>query len=330
MQVLRLSNFTSRPTLKSIQALVMLVSFLTNSGRFVDAWSLCGLTIHLAHSVGLHSNLQFLDLALTSRESLVRRNLWWWLLYTDQEYFMTLGRPLNIPGTRDCPPPDSLTTDPLASDRHHHSFLDPSLAPEPSPQLPSHQPPPSPVVLRSRQIVIEFCLALIDAFILFYERVPSLLVHWTIGQQSFNACKIFLLDAIDTGGLENIERLELANLIFIEIDKSRMHRLTGLAMIRIAEGLTQLQRTREARKKCEAEISRVVRICLSLDNASRRARLINSCNSSRRSRESVPRTLYFRLIAIIGVASGFADQVYSESLDARTAQNRTRQVSRIL
>lgn len=114
MQALRLASFTSRPTLKCIKVMIMLAPYLTNSGRFLDAWSFSGLTIRLAHSVGLHRNPRLLDPAPTLRESAVRRNLWWWLLHMDQEYAMTLGRPLGISGVGDCPPPDPLTTDPVA------------------------------------------------------------------------------------------------------------------------------------------------------------------------------------------------------------------------
>jgi hypothetical protein len=92
----------------------MLAPYLTNSGRFLDAWSISGLTIRLAHSVGLHRNPRFLDPAPSLRESTVRKNLWWWLLHMDQEYSMTLGRPLGISGIGDCPAPEPLTTDPVA------------------------------------------------------------------------------------------------------------------------------------------------------------------------------------------------------------------------
>lgn len=114
MQALRLASFTSRPTLRGIQTMTMLAPYLTNSGRFLDAWSLSGMTIRLAHSIGLHRDPRFLDPAPSLRECTVRKNLWWWLLHMDQEYSMTLGRPLGISGIGDCPPPDPLTTDPVA------------------------------------------------------------------------------------------------------------------------------------------------------------------------------------------------------------------------
>jgi hypothetical protein len=113
MQALRMASFMSRPTLLGIQTLMMLGPYLINSGRFLDAWTLSGTTIRLAQSMGLHRNPKYLDPAPPSqRECAMRQTLWWWLLHMDQEYSMTLGRPLGISGIGDCPPPDELTTDP--------------------------------------------------------------------------------------------------------------------------------------------------------------------------------------------------------------------------
>lgn len=113
MQALRLASFMHKPSLLGIQALMMIGPFLTNSGRFLDAWTLFGTTIRLAHSMGLHRNPKYLDPAPpTQRECSLRQTLWWWMLHMDQEYSMTLGRPLGISGLGDCPPPLELTTDP--------------------------------------------------------------------------------------------------------------------------------------------------------------------------------------------------------------------------
>ncbi|THY33808.1 hypothetical protein D6D00_00611, partial [Aureobasidium pullulans] len=343
MQALRLASFTSRPTLRGIQTMTMLAPYLTNSGRFLDAWSLSGMTIRLAHSIGLHRDPRFLDPAPSLRECTVRKNLWWWLLHMDQEYSMTLGRPLGISGIGDCPPPDPLTTDPVAlrlseffdqltilgrqilssnqltdskidmytnrlialwdtmpdslqfnkswikeeteipewpmetratisyCNIHNYIILlnrqriennrnSPDYRPS-SPRLrqfstmpefffqpASHPSSPIPLIPRGRPLVIDSSLALLDAFRFFHKRVPSALVDWTIGQQAFNACMILLLDAIDCESLEHIERVEAAHMIFVEMDKAEMHQLTGLAMSRIAEGLTHVREAYEARK----------------------------------------------------------------------------------
>ena len=110
MQALRIGSFMSRPTLLGIQALVMMGPYLTNSGRFLDAWTLFGTTIRLAQSIGLHRHPKFLDPTPSLRECIVRRTLWWWMLHMDQQYSVTLGRPLGISGIGDCPPPQPLTT----------------------------------------------------------------------------------------------------------------------------------------------------------------------------------------------------------------------------
>ena len=112
MQALRMASFMNRPTLLGIQALIMMGPYLTNSGRFLDAWTLFGTTIRLAQSIGLHRHPKYLDPApLTQRECNMRQTLWWWMLHMDQQYSMTLGRPLGISGIGDCPPPYELTTD---------------------------------------------------------------------------------------------------------------------------------------------------------------------------------------------------------------------------
>lgn len=112
MQALRLASFMNTPTLLGIQTLVMIGPYLTNSGRFLDAWTLFGTTIRLAHSIGLHRDPKVLESAPQLRESMIRRTLWWWMLHMDQQYSVTLGRPLGISGIGDCQPPEPLTTNP--------------------------------------------------------------------------------------------------------------------------------------------------------------------------------------------------------------------------
>lgn len=90
----------------------MIGPYLTNSGRFLDAFTLFGTTIRLAHSIGLHRDPKLLDPVPPLRESTIRRTLWWWMLHMDQQYSVTLGRPLGISGFGDCPPPEPLTTNP--------------------------------------------------------------------------------------------------------------------------------------------------------------------------------------------------------------------------
>ncbi|KAF1990356.1 hypothetical protein K402DRAFT_417802 [Aulographum hederae CBS 113979] len=107
---LRMASFMNRPTLLAIQTLVTLSPYMTNSGRFLDAWTLFGSTIRLAQSMGLHRNPKVLDPVPTPDECYARQSLWWWILHVDQQFSMTLGRPLGASGIGDCPPPEPLTT----------------------------------------------------------------------------------------------------------------------------------------------------------------------------------------------------------------------------
>ncbi|KAL8942820.1 MAG: hypothetical protein Q9216_001435 [Gyalolechia sp. 2 TL-2023] len=113
MQCLRLGSFCSRPKLLTVETLVMLGPYLTNSGRFLDAWALFGTTIRLAQSVGLHRDPDRLNPPVPPKEAAARRSLWWWIMYMDQQYSITLGRPLGISSMGDCPPPEPLVQDPV-------------------------------------------------------------------------------------------------------------------------------------------------------------------------------------------------------------------------
>jgi hypothetical protein len=75
---LRLSNFFLRPSLDSLQALLILGLVLTNDMKAEASWACLGLTCRLAQALGLHrgpgENARF----LTSTESdLPRRRLWY-------------------------------------------------------------------------------------------------------------------------------------------------------------------------------------------------------------------------------------------------------------
>ena len=48
-----------------------------------------------------------------SEQVMVRKSLWWWMLHLDQQYSMTLGRPLGISSIGDCPAPEPLVPDPI-------------------------------------------------------------------------------------------------------------------------------------------------------------------------------------------------------------------------
>ncbi|KAL1596345.1 hypothetical protein SLS60_008990 [Paraconiothyrium brasiliense] len=355
MQALRMASFMHKPSLLSIQALIMIGPFLTNSGRFLDAWTLFGTTIRLAHSIGLHRHPKYLDPAPpTQRECSIRQTIWWWMLHMDQEYSMTLGRPLGISGIGDCPPPHELTTNPqmlrfgefanhftllarqiLSSDRLNNSKIDeftdqlrnlldtmpemlqfdetwldknkevpewplgtmaagascpnqvhhshPLLthivfyckthtylillnrqrigketaqffppqhvsttraAPssfQPSNAYPSAPDAPKPS-LRGRALVLSSSQDLLTAFLFFHLRVPAAQITWTMGQQAFNSCMILLLDAMETGDLSRIEKVEKAYVVFQQLEKNGVHELASMAVERVSWGLAELGR----------------------------------------------------------------------------------------
>ncbi|KAF2110985.1 fungal-specific transcription factor domain-containing protein [Lophiotrema nucula] len=337
-QALRIACFTSRPTLLGIQALIMIGPYLTNSGRFLDAWTLFGTTIRMAQSIGLHRHPKYLDPAPpTQRECQIRQQLWWWMLHMDQQYSMTLGRPLGISGIGDCPSPHELAIDTthlrfgewvrdftvlarqiLSSDRltntkideftdslrgrletmpealqFNENWLDESteipewplgataaayycqthnymillnrqrfdkhgsvnytlttplsatdpFAPSFSPVSGSMSSQPSSAIkstLRGRALVLSSAQDLLTAFLFFYHRLPPALICWTLGQQSFNACMILILDALETRNLDRIDKVERAYVVFVELQKKGVHKLAELAVERISLGLSTL------------------------------------------------------------------------------------------
>ena len=356
MQALRISSFMHKPSLLAIESLVMIGPFLTNSGRFLDAWALFGTTIRLAQAIGLHRHPKYLNPApLTQRECSTRQTLWWWMLHMDEQYSMTLGRPLGISGMGDCPPPHELTTDPqmlrfgefinhftilarqiLSGDQLTNAKIDGytdllngllETMPEmlqfneswiekgdellewplsamaagtfivfintlacahklevyyckthtylillnrqrtdnhsdhsqtPSAKMPSFRSVnvtssshPSPdastqTSLRGRPLVLKSSEEILVAFLFFYKRAPALLISWTISQQAFNSSMILLLDALETGNLMYIARVQQTYAIFVQLQKNGIHKLAALAVEKLSWGLVQLGKNMEA------------------------------------------------------------------------------------
>jgi hypothetical protein len=113
MQALRLGSFMNTPTLLAVQALIIIGPYLVNSGRLMDAWTLFGTTIRIAHSIGMHRDPRLLNPIPSSSECMMRRSTWWMMLHMDQQYSVTLGRPLGISGIGDCAPPETMVVDPV-------------------------------------------------------------------------------------------------------------------------------------------------------------------------------------------------------------------------
>ena len=52
MQALRIASFMNRPTLLAVETLIMMGSYLTDCGKFIDASAIFGITVRLAQSIG--------------------------------------------------------------------------------------------------------------------------------------------------------------------------------------------------------------------------------------------------------------------------------------
>jgi hypothetical protein len=95
----------------------------------------------------------------------------------------------------------------------------------------------SPSKPRGRPLVISSSLCLLHAFVFVYQRLPAVLVYWTIGQQAFNGAMILLLDALETGDGTHIFRVEQTFVIFCELESKGVHNLAGLAKEHLSWGL---------------------------------------------------------------------------------------------
>ena len=91
-----------------------------------------------------------------------------------------------------------------------------------------------------------------------------------MGQQAFNSCMILLLDAMETGELSRIDKVEKAYVVFQQLEKNGVHDLASMAVERVSWGLAELRRmtsapdthvrtraplvTREGGSRCDAEM----------------------------------------------------------------------------
>ncbi|KAK6359499.1 hypothetical protein TWF696_000654 [Orbilia brochopaga] len=105
-QTLRIMGFSSRPDSATLMTLLMMLPYLTNSGRCSDAWVVHGMGIRVAQSMGYHRDPRLLRPAPTPTDAHVRRILWWWVLYQDVHLSMIFGRPLGVSGIGDVLPPE--------------------------------------------------------------------------------------------------------------------------------------------------------------------------------------------------------------------------------
>lgn len=81
-ECLRLTNFFARPTIETIQTLLILGNVLSNNMNAGVAWALIGLTMRLAQSLGIHTSSQKSSNGQTSRPSHGSR-VWWMVIWCD-------------------------------------------------------------------------------------------------------------------------------------------------------------------------------------------------------------------------------------------------------
>ncbi|PBP17520.1 fungal specific transcription factor domain-containing protein [Diplocarpon rosae] len=90
---LRLSNYLIRPSLESLQALVILGFVLSNDMKAEASWALLGLTCRLAQALGLHRGPhEGARGPLPAATDLPRRKLWWTILWQDSLLSLSFDR----------------------------------------------------------------------------------------------------------------------------------------------------------------------------------------------------------------------------------------------
>ncbi|KAF2621553.1 hypothetical protein BU25DRAFT_379534, partial [Macroventuria anomochaeta] len=247
MQALRISSFMHKPSLLAIESLIMIGPFLTNSGRFLDAWILFGTTVRLAQAMGLHRHPKYLDPAPPSqRECSIRQTLWWWMLHMDEQYSMTLGRPLGISGMGDCPPPHELTTDPqmlrFSEFINHFTILARQILS--SDRLTDAKIDEFTDLLGGLLDTMPEMLQFDESWLNEDNELPE----WPLSamaagtQQAFSSSMILLLDALETGNLLHVRKVEQAYVVFRELQDNGVHKLAGLAVEKLSWGLDQLRK----------------------------------------------------------------------------------------
>ncbi|EFX00384.1 c6 zinc finger domain containing protein [Grosmannia clavigera kw1407] len=89
---------TSRPNLDSIQALLMTGFVLLNDMKAEASWALLGLTTRLAQSLGLDrvQNLDGRESPAQQKRDLLRRTLWWTIVWHDCLTSLSFDRPIPL------------------------------------------------------------------------------------------------------------------------------------------------------------------------------------------------------------------------------------------
>jgi len=97
-ECLRLVNYLSNASLEVIQTMLILGNVLSNAMNAGVAWSLLGLTIRLAQSLGMH---RASEITPTSHQDMVRSKTWWAVLWQDSLLSISYDR-ASCASTVDC------------------------------------------------------------------------------------------------------------------------------------------------------------------------------------------------------------------------------------
>ncbi|ESU11247.1 hypothetical protein FGSG_05309 [Fusarium graminearum PH-1] len=92
-QALRIASYLSSASLRSIQAMVLIVYFLINDNHASDGWAFAGVLIRQAYAMGLHRDPNIVTPHATLFEKQQRRKLWQAVLLQDTFLTVLLSLP---------------------------------------------------------------------------------------------------------------------------------------------------------------------------------------------------------------------------------------------
>lgn len=92
-QSLRMSSYLNKPSIRSIQAMVLITYFLINDNHASDGWAFAGILIRQAYAMGLHRDPNIVCPKAEPFDKQVRRKLWQAVLLQDTFLTVLLSLP---------------------------------------------------------------------------------------------------------------------------------------------------------------------------------------------------------------------------------------------
>lgn len=90
-KTLVLSSLFQAATIELVQALLLMGQYLNSSLELDNSWTVIGLAIRMAQSLGLHQDITTMGLKVIDQE--VRKRVWWGCFVIDRLLSMKVGRP---------------------------------------------------------------------------------------------------------------------------------------------------------------------------------------------------------------------------------------------